>query len=301
MPGTGDHGHPVNAASVRPVGLVVTTNEPGAADMVRDLPRRAEVWGYDSLWVTDHVVGVRAMAGVYGDYWLEALTALTWMAATTTRVRLGTGVLVVPHRNPVLASKMITTLDVLSGGRVDIGVGTGWSKVEFRALGVEGLYEHRGRATDEAIAVMQACWAGGEITHEGESFSFRHVAAEPVPLQRPHPPLWIGGHSAPALRRAARVADVWHPHDLPPAELTQIGEQLDNLAGRHIPRSVRLHVTEDDLPGLADHIDSYLAVGCIRVVLEFRSQPCALVERLAERAAEILGLLDGTAVKTVSR
>jgi hypothetical protein len=83
--------------------------------------------------------------------------------------------------------------------------------------------------------------------------------------------------------------------------LTHIGDRLDTLAGRHVPRSVRLHVTEDDLPGLADHVDSYLAVGCIRVVLEFRSQPCALVERLAERAAELLGLPDTSLVEPVSR
>jgi probable F420-dependent oxidoreductase len=272
------------------VGLVVTTNEPGAAQLVRQLPAQAEQWGYDSLWVTDHTVGVRAMDGIYGDYWLDALTALTWMAATTSIVRLGTGVLVVPHRNPVLASKMITTIDVLSGGRVDLGVGTGWSKVEYRALGVEHLFNHRGRATDEAIDVMRACWAGGEVGHDGEYFSFRHAALEPVPVQRPHPPLWVGGQSGAALRRAARIADVWHPHDLAPAELARIGEQLDETAGRSIPRSVRIHVTESDLPSLADVVDSYLEIGCIRVVLEFRTQPCEVVARLAERAADLLVL-----------
>jgi len=140
----------------RSVGLVVTTNEPGAAQLVQQLPARAEQWGYDSLWVTDHTVGVRAMGGVYCDYWLDALTALTWIAATTSRVRLGTGVMVIPHRNPVLASKMITTIDVLSEGRVDLGVGTGWSRVEYRALGVESLFAQRGPVTDEAIEVMHA-------------------------------------------------------------------------------------------------------------------------------------------------
>jgi len=274
----------------RSVGLVVTTNEPGAAQLVQQLPARAEQWGYDSLWVTDHTVGVRAMGGVYCDYWLDALTALTWIAATTSRVRLGTGVMVIPHRNPVLASKMITTIDVLSEGRVDLGVGTGWSRVEYRALGVESLFAQRGRVTDEAIEVMLACWEGGEIAFDGEFFAFRHVALEPAPRQQPHPPLWVGGQSGPALRRAARFADVWHPHDLAPAELARIGDQLDELAGRQIPRSVRVHVTEQSLPAITDLIESYHEIGCISAVLEFRSQPCAVVTRLAERAAEALEL-----------
>jgi probable F420-dependent oxidoreductase len=276
--------------SRRPVGLVIPTNAPGAVGTLRDLPGRAETWGYDSLWVTDHVVGVRAMSGVYGDYWLDALTSLSWIAATTREVRLGTGVLVVPHRNPVLAAKMVTTLDVLSGGRVDLGIGTGWSRVEFRALGIEHLYEPRGRATDEAVDVMLACWAGGEVAHDGEFFSFRHIVADPRPAQRPHPPLWVGGHSPAALRRAARVADVWHPHDLPPTELAAIGERLDDQAGRRIPRSVRLHVTEDDLVAVSDLVDAYFEVGCVRVVLEFRSQPCEVVTRLSELAADRLDL-----------
>ncbi|MFD9670069.1 TIGR03619 family F420-dependent LLM class oxidoreductase [Rhodococcus sp. NPDC059968] len=278
---------------------MVTTNEPGAAQLVKVLPAQAESWGYDSLWVTDHVVGVRAMDGVYSDYWLEALTALTWMAATTSRVRLGTGVLVVPHRNPVLAAKMITTIDVLSNGRVDLGVGTGWSKIEYRALGAENLFEARGRATDEALDVMKSCWGGGEVAHDGEFFSFRHVVLEPVPHQRPHPPLWIGGHSGPALRRAARIADVWHPHDLAPSELTTIGNKLDDLAERAVPRSVRLHVTEDDMPAITDLVDSYLDIGCVRVVLEFRSQPCDVVARLSERAAELLELDQPTTCEVI--
>jgi probable F420-dependent oxidoreductase len=280
----------VTTSPSRAVGLVVTTNEPGAAQLVQELPANAERWGYDSLWVTDHTVGLRAMEDVYGDYWLDALTALTWMAATTSTVRLGTGVLVVPHRNPVLASKMITTIDVLSGGRVDLGVGTGWSRVEYRALGVEDKFADRGRVTDEAIEVMRVCWSGGEVAHDGEFYAFRNVSVAPLPVQRPHPPLWVGGDSKPALRRAARFADVWHPHDLKPAELALTGERLDELAGRRVARSVRIHVTEEHLPGLADLVDSYFEVGCIRVVLEFRSQPCALVARLAERAAELLEL-----------
>ncbi|HXA63293.1 MAG TPA: LLM class flavin-dependent oxidoreductase, partial [Streptosporangiaceae bacterium] len=167
-------------------------------------------------------------------------------------------------------------------------IGTGWSRVEYRALGVEHLYEPRGRATNEALDVMLTCWRGGEVDHDGEFYSFRHVTLDPTPTQLPHPPLWVGGHSEPALRRAARLADIWHPHDLSPADLAATGARLDEMAGREVPRSVRLHVTEDDVPGLADTVDAYLAVGCVRIVLDFRSQPCDVVTRLGEKAAALL-------------
>lgn len=290
MPGKSHHGAAVTASTLRSVGLVIPTNEPGAAHVLHELPVRAENWGYDSLWATDHVVGVRAMQDVYGDYWLDVLTALTWIAAKTSRIRLGAGVLVVPYRNPVLAAKIATTIDLLSGGRLDLGLGTGWSRVEFRALGVENLYEPRGRVTNEALEVMRACWSGGEIDFDGEFFAFRNISVAPRPLQRPHPPLWVGGHSAPALRRAAKFADTWHPHDISPADVERIGGRLDDMAGRMVDRSVRIELSESDLPRLADTVDAYEAARCKHVVLDFRSQPCDVVARLAERAAEALSL-----------
>jgi probable F420-dependent oxidoreductase len=277
----------VTARTRRPVGLVLPNNEPGGAAMLDELPARAEQWGYDSLWFTDHVVGVRAMAGVYGDYWLDPLVALTWVAARTSTIRLGTGVLVLPYRNPVLAAKMIATIDVFSSGRVDLGVGTGWSRAEFRALGMGDRFDGRGRVTDESIEVLRRCWEGGEVAYDGEFFSFRHVAFEPVPAQA-RLPIWVGGHSAPALRRAARYADVWHPHDLAPAEVLSKGERIDELAGRSVPRSMRIAVTAEELAGLPDVVDAYLAVGCIRVVLDFRSQSSDAVAALAEKAATLL-------------
>ena len=269
----------------RPVGLALPNNESGADKAFQWLPEAVEGWGYDSLWVTDHVVGVRAMEGVYGSYWLEALTALTWAAARTNTIRLGTGILVVPHRDPVMTAKMVATLDRLSGGRVDLGVGVGWSRVEFRALGVVHHYEPRGAVTNEALDVMLECWKGGSISHKGEHFSFRHVDFEPTPHQSPHPPVWVGGGSGPALRRAAKYADVWHPHDLSPAELTTSGDKLNALAGRDIARSVRLSVAADQVDGIADLVDSYLEIGCTRVVVDFRSLPTETVVVLAERAA----------------
>jgi alkanesulfonate monooxygenase SsuD/methylene tetrahydromethanopterin reductase-like flavin-dependent oxidoreductase (luciferase family) len=144
----------------------------GSDRLIGDLAKGAEDLGHHSLWVTDHVVGIRAMRPMYESYWLEAVTTLTWIAARTSTIRVGTGVLVVPHRHPVLAAKMLATLDVLSEGRLDVGVGAGWSKVEFRGLGVEHLYDVRGKATAEALKVMIAFWKGGEVSFEGEHYSF---------------------------------------------------------------------------------------------------------------------------------
>src|SRR6201996_3717865 len=132
------------ANRARPVGLAIPNMGEDAPAAVRELPALAEDLGYNSVWVTDHLVGLRATDEVYGPHWLEAVTALTWVAATTRRIRVGTGVLVVPHRDPLLTAKMLTTLDVLSDGRLDVGIGTGWSKTEYRALGGGGRFEPRG-------------------------------------------------------------------------------------------------------------------------------------------------------------
>ena len=247
-----------------------------------------EGWGYDSLWVTDHVVGTRSMREVYEPYWLEALTTLAWVAARTSRMRLGTGILVLPHRDPVLLAKMLVTIDVLSGGRLDVGVGVGWSRVEFRALGAERLFEPRGSAGDECLQVLRRCWQGGEVDFDGEFYAFRHVEFAPQPAQSPHPPIWVGGQSPAALRRTARYGDAWHPHDLEPATLATLAERLDAEAGRRIPRTVRLDVSSREPAALPELVAAYGAVGCERVVLEFRSRPMNEVLALAERGAEAL-------------
>jgi alkanesulfonate monooxygenase SsuD/methylene tetrahydromethanopterin reductase-like flavin-dependent oxidoreductase (luciferase family) len=152
---------------------------------------------------------------------------------------------------------------------------------------MEHRFETRGRVADETIEVLRRCWAGGEVDYEGEFFSFRHVNFEPVPVQ-PRLPIWVGGDSGPALRRAARYADVWHPHDLTPDEVARKGDRLDELAGRRVARSVRIASAAQDLAGLPDAVDAYLGVGCTRVVLDFRSLAADVVAVLAEKAAASL-------------
>lgn len=277
-----------NAVGRRPVGLAIPNMGADAPDTVRDLPKIVEELGYDSVWVTDHLVGLRATDGLYGSHWMEAVTALTWAAATTTSIRVGTGVLVVPYRNPVLTAKMLATVDVLSGGRLDVGVGTGWSKSEYRALGAGEFFDVRGAVTDEALDLLLACWRGGPILHEGAHFAVRHVEVAPRTVQRPHPPVWVGGNSLAAMRRAARVATVWHPWDLTPAQLREQGEVLDAMAGRPVPRSVRVNLDESRLDGVEDLVDAYLEASAVRVVIEFRGQDGHQARTLAQRAAKAL-------------
>jgi probable F420-dependent oxidoreductase len=273
----------------RPVGLAIPNMGSDSPDTIRELPRIAEDLGYDSVWVTDHLVGLRATDELYGSHWMEALTALTWAAASTTSIRVGTGVLVVPYRHPVLTAKMLGTVDVLSGGRLDVGIGSGWSKTEYRALGAGELFTDRGAALDEALDLMLSCWRGGPIDHSGAHFTVRHIEVRPQPAQHPHPPIWVGGNSAPAMRRAANIPGaIWHPWDVGPAHLRERGEELDARAGRAVPRSVRVNLGDSNLDGIDDLVDDYLDAGAIRVVIEFRGQDGSQARAWAQRAAKAL-------------
>jgi probable F420-dependent oxidoreductase len=251
------------------IGLVIPNTGVDAVDAVRRLPAEAERLGYDDVWVTDHVVGVRSLAPTHGPVWAEALTCLAYMAATTSRVRLGVGVLVVPYRQPVLAAKILATIDHLSGGRLDVGIAAGWARSEFHALGQGEHFESRGRVTDQRVELMLRCWEGGEFGWDSDVAEFRRMEFAPTPLQSPHPPLWSGGHNPTALRRAARFADVWHPSGVDPAELEQLGRRLDDLAGRPVARSIRLRIPPGEVGDLPDLLDSYAQAGCIAAAVEF--------------------------------
>ena len=261
------------------LGLVIQNNGAPAPALARTMPRCAEELGYDSIWVTDHVVGVRAFRPVYGATWMEAFTTLAHAAASTSRVRLGLGVLVVPYRDPVLTARMITTLDHLSQGRVDVGVGTGWSRAEFHALGRGHLFDARGEVTNESLDLMLRCWQGGEFEWRGSGFDLRKMAFDPVPYQRPHPPLWIGSRSGrgAAMRRVAKYADVWHPTGLSPDELREAGDRLDALAGRPIRRSIRLSVAPGTSTSrLVEELAAYRAAGCEEAAVDLGGPDAAL-------------------------
>jgi probable F420-dependent oxidoreductase len=140
----------------------------------------------------------------------EQLAAMAYLAAKTSRIRFLTSVMVVPHRPAVLAAKMLSTIDVMSGGRLIVGVGAGWLEEEFEALGAPAFAE-RGKVTDEYLQAFRELWTRPEPRFEGRFVKFADIAFAPKPVQKPHPPLWIGGESGPAMRRAAKLGDGWYP------------------------------------------------------------------------------------------
>ena len=182
-------------------------------DAVRRFARTVEQIGYDHIDVFDHVVMGHPMAGrPPGPYnpampILEALMLLSHVAAVTTRVTLGTEVLVLPQRQPALVAKQISTLDTLSGGRVRLGVGVGWQESEYEALGED--FHTRGARMDEAIALLRTYWTEAQVTAEGKHYPTTLMAMEPKPPQGRRLPVWIGGNSEAALRRTGRCGDGW--------------------------------------------------------------------------------------------
>jgi probable F420-dependent oxidoreductase len=209
------------------IGFDIRT--PAAAESpsaLTDLVVAGESMGFDYTTISDHLVAVSSVQPKYGEGRSagagvgrshEQLTTIAFLAAKTTRLRFVSAVLVAPYRPAVLAAKMLSTIDHLSGGRLTIGVGTGWVKDEFAALGAS--FGDRGRTTNEHLTTMKRLWAGesaGEAPSEvrdgeGEGADPSKVFIYPPSLQRPHPPIWIGGMSAPAMRRAAQFADSWYP------------------------------------------------------------------------------------------
>ena len=179
----------------------------------------AEALGFDAVFVNDHIVVDNSPRAAPWTNTYDPLVALSFIAANTTRRALGTSVLIMPYRNPIATAKALATLDRMSGGRLICGIGAGWSETEYEALGVP--FGERGARTTEYLRLWQACWAPGPVSFEGRFFKFSQMHVSPKPLQEPHPPLWIGGASDAALRRAARFAAVWQPTPLPVADLVE--------------------------------------------------------------------------------
>jgi probable F420-dependent oxidoreductase len=193
-----------------------------AARSFARIAQQGEAMGYDYLTLTDHVVLPDVSVPGYpysesGEFMSntpterhELLTATAFIAAKTSRIRLVLAVLVVPHRTAVLAAKMLSTIDVLSEGRLVIGIGAGWLKAEFDAV-VTTPFAERGAVTDEYLEAFRALWMQEHARFDGRYTKFADLIFLPRPVQRPHPPIWVGGESGPSLRRAARFGDAWYP------------------------------------------------------------------------------------------
>jgi probable F420-dependent oxidoreductase len=189
----------------------------------------AEELGYDSIWVMDHLFNVGYIRERLDDKpYYHPLAMLSFLAATTRRVRLGTSVLVLPYHNPIDLAKYTATLDRMSGGRLTLGVGVGALVEEFEALSVP--FRRRGALTNECIAIMKELWTNPDPSYHSDRWHFSGVKFAPRPAQRPHIPLWIGGASPAAIRRAATLGDGWHPSGLTPEEFDKGREEVRQLA-----------------------------------------------------------------------
>ncbi len=191
------------------------------ADAIVAAARQAEELGFDDVWVYDHVV-VPATASYPAPFAFEPLQALALAAAVTTRVGLGTSVLVLPYRHPVVLAKELGSLDRLSGGRLVLGAGVGWLDAEFAALGIP--FAERGARTDEAIDVLRAVWSQDPVTFHGRFVDLTEMRVLPAPARRV--PIWVGGHSDAALRRAAERGDGWHGAFLAPDAVAGVTARL---------------------------------------------------------------------------
>ena len=205
------------------IGFYVPTRGPlSAPENMAALAKKGESLGFDFLSMTDHLVVPRSrvsdypytkdgnwLPGRFGDF-IDQLTAMTFVAGHTTTVRLLTSVLVLPHRKPVPLAKALASLDYLSGGRLSVGCGAGWMKEEFEALGTPPHAE-RGKVADEYIRIFKELWTSDDPEFHGDYADFSDITFEPKPVQKPHPPILIGGESPPAMRRTVRLGDGWLP------------------------------------------------------------------------------------------
>jgi probable F420-dependent oxidoreductase len=227
------------------LGLVhINMGSMSRPDALVKAAQAAEAAGFDSVWAGEHIVlpdpQVPPSPMQPQDPALDSLLALTWAAARTTTIRLATGIMILPQRNPVVLAKQVATLDVLSGGRVILGIGAGYLEPEFRAVGAN--FAERGAVTDEYIDAMRALWYDEHPAYHGRFADFAGIDAHPRPLQQPVP-LIAGGHSAPAYRRAVARAHGWYGYWLTPEQVTA---SLAGLAAAadHIQRPAELDELE---------------------------------------------------------
>jgi len=309
-------------------GFYLPTRGPTATRAgVLALAREGERLGLHSAMIADHIVFPVESESAYpytldrkhpsGGDALETFSILGVVAGATERLRLVTSVLVLPYRNTVLTAKMAASLDVLSGGRVTLGVGVGWLKEEFEALHSPD-FERRGAVSDEWIAILKQLWTHSPASFTGKFYRYADIRCEPLPLQKPHPPIWIGGHSPAALRRTARLGDGWHPvgaiaaSPLPPAEMKAHLETLKRLAeaeGRDfnsltisykaplydaaVPdRDGSRRSFSGSAPEIAADIRSFADIGVHELIFDFRGQTIAAsIESLQRFAAEVMPLV----------
>jgi probable F420-dependent oxidoreductase len=267
----------------------------------------AEALGYDSLWVSDHIVFPSTMSTSYpyspdgklpfdsANPFLEPLTVLSYAAAVTRTIKIGTSVLIVPYRDPIVTAKVIASLDVLSGGRFVFGVGIGWLPEEFRALGQD--VKNRVQQTEEALSVMKACWTEEEPSFHGSFYDFSGVKFAPKPVQRPHPPIWFGGNTLPALKRAAALGSGWHGVWVTPEEVAENARVLEaqcEAAGKSFDDFAITVNVNGKVPLTIENIKRYeeAGVSMLFVPRSFQADVDAMIRNLDEFERDVKSRLN---------
>lgn len=283
------------------VGIYGPLAMPGT---ILGLAQHAEAVGFESIWVADHVAFPVTFTSEYpysakGDFptrfadpLMEPIATMGVLVGATKRVKIGAAVLILPYRNPLLLARMMVTLDQFSGGRMIFSAGTGWLEEEFAALGAYD-FKKRGRVTDEYIEIFKAISAGGDVGYQGETYSFAPVVSNPGAVQRPHPPILIGGLSSPALRRVARHGTGWLAVTASPKQLVEClgtlkrlvaenGRRFEDISlsykmflGIDQPKQSRFDTREPGTGSVAEIIDDLKRIfdlGFTRVIVRYRGQ-----------------------------
>jgi probable F420-dependent oxidoreductase len=255
-----------------------------------------------SLWVSDHVVFPRTATGSYpgGRFphppdkaYLEPVAVLAAAAVCTTEARLGSSVFILGHRHPVVMAKMLTTIDALSQGRLICGVGVGWWKEELEILGAP--FGARGRQADEILRVFKELWTADNPRFDGEFFRFHDIGFAPKPVQKPHPPIWVGGDSPGAFRRVVTLGDGWHATSKTPAELREALARLRAAADaakrpwESITLSLRFSLSDELLgqgaQAVVDRLCEYKRLGLAHLMIDFRRDDLGWMLELLELVA----------------
>jgi probable F420-dependent oxidoreductase len=284
----------------------VNIGEWGLPDNSRTLAKTAESFGFDSLWTSEHVVVPRGYTSDYpvpgggrmpfpDDYTFnDPLVWLAWIAAQTTRIRLCTGIVVLPLRNAVLVAKELATLDLLSNGRVTLGIGLGWMREEFEALNVS--FDERAALADDAVPALRALWSGTHATYHGRYWSFTDTCCSPQPLQEGGPPIVVSGNTRAAAKRAGALGDGWFPMLLDPPTLAQRLDDMRNAAQEASRDPERIEVTLGLFPddpfaeAFREELARYEELGVSRIITPPMSSEPARFPELAERfATDVMG------------
>jgi probable F420-dependent oxidoreductase len=280
------------------IGLFAPLANPFATpEYLQALGAAAEERGFDSIWVAEHVVlfdeyesaypysadgriPVAPQSGI-----LDPFAALSFLAATTKKIRLGTGICLVPQRNPVYTAKEAATVDWLSSGRVDLGIGVGWLAEEFEALGVP--FDRRGARCRSYIEVMRTLWCDDISQYEGEFYTLAPTRQFPKPVQKPHPPIHFGGESDAALRRVADVGQGWYGFNLDPEATAERVRTLETMLQRRGRRreDVEISICPYTREATPELVQAYGKAGVDRVILV----------AAARDATNLVGALDGLA------